>query len=495
MQQQLTIRPAARNTKTRRKKVCLTCQRRKKKCVGSTPRCETCRLGDWRCEWGPKNSSLAPTREKQQLASRKAPTPAPLLSVQNGLACELTPDSFQLLQYYTNVTGVLLQDFPQTTSLNPFVDVILPVAYDDDLLMHTLLAISGTHLSYSYKVAGVSPFAYATYKHYAHVLRELQRDVDTLVRRDVSHVVRLLVLLNFLAIYEVYSGSPYAALIVHLRGLTQLFCQLRTEVHDISSLPEETRDLASYAYENFNYLTLSNLFIPYPHQSDLVDLLSLASSGLTMDHEPVTAMLRADKVLLASIPRACALFVRRIAEQSAGEIKPTAAFMTEYTDLSSTIESWDASIAIIELDEDTATNPSYTSHKSKTYLVSRLLQHGLRIYILTAFMGNLPIPSPAIEDAIELEVEALANVHRILAKQGWNVATWAHLAAVTCFRTDALREEFVALMKTSNHARHFGLIREALELLWKEQKHDPKAFGPYGLMRILEKYNMSFCLS
>lgn len=127
------------------------------------------------------------------------------MSTGTSSACDLTPESLRLLEHYTNVTAILLPAWAQNQAQNPFVGSVLRVAYDDDLLMHAVLAVSGAHLSH--KLAGIASVEQATYKHYSYVLRRLRQDIGHGPPGDMQHTVRLLLVLAFLCQYEVGSSG------------------------------------------------------------------------------------------------------------------------------------------------------------------------------------------------------------------------------------------------------------------------------------------------
>jgi hypothetical protein len=84
---------------------------------------------------------------------------------------------------------------------NPFVTILLPMSYMDDLLMHALLAVSGAHLAY--RVADDPSLSSATAQHYSRLVSGLRVEFGSLRDDDVEKKERLLRILLVLCHYEV----------------------------------------------------------------------------------------------------------------------------------------------------------------------------------------------------------------------------------------------------------------------------------------------------
>jgi hypothetical protein len=77
-------------------------------------------------------------------------------------ACGYTPTSELLFKHYLEVTGPMLACVPAQKS--PFLNHVVPLAWTDDLLMHSVLALSGAHLSCN-RASG-DDVQTASWKHY-----------------------------------------------------------------------------------------------------------------------------------------------------------------------------------------------------------------------------------------------------------------------------------------------------------------------------------------
>lgn len=150
---------------------CLTCRRRKKKCDEVKPICAACLRNTLGCVWpapgpqkgcteGGSTSRQQTIHYSQDTASRfdvwaltlvstqpKVPTATiPLAPSQFALPESVSSESetWRLLDHYLKDTAnrlACLQD-----GQNPFLHTILPAALNDELLMNSILALSGVHM-------------------------------------------------------------------------------------------------------------------------------------------------------------------------------------------------------------------------------------------------------------------------------------------------------------------------------------------------------------
>jgi hypothetical protein len=84
---------------------------------------------------------------------------------------------------------------------NACLSSVLPIAYVDDLVMHGIMAMGGTHLC-SGKAANVQLKA-ATESHHACVLRGVRLALHDLQPGDTGKALRILSVLMLVAHYEV----------------------------------------------------------------------------------------------------------------------------------------------------------------------------------------------------------------------------------------------------------------------------------------------------
>ena len=111
----------------------------------------------------------------------------------------LTPVSGLLLRHYIAEGGPRLT--VTTSPHNVGMTSVLPLAYMDDLVMHSILAIGGTMLAL--KQADPGPLETATESHYACLLRGVRSALQDLQPQETTKVLRILMVLVLTATYEV----------------------------------------------------------------------------------------------------------------------------------------------------------------------------------------------------------------------------------------------------------------------------------------------------
>lgn len=221
---------------------CLTCRSRRKKCDEVRPRCAGCRRNQLPCDWPTQSSSERHSRPKDsttastvaindccpfkspvisarasilQRSNFSAPTIAPPVSSiwrgatsQDQRACLLTPQSVTLLSHFLMHTAASFATGPAND--NPFVTLLVPLASTDDLLMHALLAVSGTQLGSKDPNLPISvDFSRAARLHYSRLISGLLEELSGLAEDDLDKKERLLRLLMVACHYEV--GPSFAA--------------------------------------------------------------------------------------------------------------------------------------------------------------------------------------------------------------------------------------------------------------------------------------------
>ncbi len=103
-----------------------------------------------------------------------------------------------LLSHYLATTGPLLATAPSHGT--PFVSWVMPVAYNDDLLMHNVLALSMAHLSFRAKAPEINR---AVYQHYCLVVKALRQiSQSESLLKDPFVLLRVAMTLVMLGQYE-----------------------------------------------------------------------------------------------------------------------------------------------------------------------------------------------------------------------------------------------------------------------------------------------------
>jgi hypothetical protein len=198
---------------------CLPCRRRKKKCDEAKPTCTACQRNCIGCFWPSlfekenvesglgfgQNVRFAQSSAMANAAAiASAEIPVSLFPLVLPGSVSSAGETWRILHHYLNDTAnrlVCLQD-----SENPFLYTIFPAALNDELLMHSILALAGVHLmrrlpQYSSSIQS------STCQSYIRALKSLRVDLSHILkddgRRSVDSALRsLLLVLIFYLIEE-----------------------------------------------------------------------------------------------------------------------------------------------------------------------------------------------------------------------------------------------------------------------------------------------------
>lgn len=207
----------------RSKSGCLVCRRQHKKCDERRPECSRCLVMGKTCQWSRSSARREPDPELDRSHSfhdaASPPTqdslvdanpdgdqfsPIPTLDEGtkiSGQGLRLTaPPSF----FMDSVSSMFLAYFAAETSgylttvepeKNPFLTHMLPLAFSDELILHSLLALGGTHLERKNSSPEINA---CVCQHYEQVIHRLR---DTISRKPSESIDWLRALLALLILY------------------------------------------------------------------------------------------------------------------------------------------------------------------------------------------------------------------------------------------------------------------------------------------------------
>ncbi|KAJ5163728.1 Protein of unknown function DUF3468 [Penicillium coprophilum] len=163
----------AKITKGRSKTGCITCRRRKKKCDETKPACQNCQKNAVVCEgyplkeiWKSGRQRLADVARSQSLTA--VPRSLPLLI--DGIETDVDRRFLDHFVYGFSRVLTLIND-----DSNPFKEILLPMATQHRGLMHSLMCLSGSHLS------GLDPepnLKERKYFHFHHAIQDLKDNIN-----------------------------------------------------------------------------------------------------------------------------------------------------------------------------------------------------------------------------------------------------------------------------------------------------------------------------
>ncbi|KAL3439964.1 fungal-specific transcription factor domain-containing protein [Aspergillus insuetus] len=378
----------------------------------------------------------------------------------------LLPESPMLLSHYLEDTAPKLAPAPGV----PWVSWILPVAYNDDLLMNAILALSGGHLLY--KLPDNQEIHHATHRHYSsavHILYQVLGDGSTLSEPLALLRVALTILILFH--YEVVSGNLDGSPFAHLRAARQLVLNLRSE--SCRSMSAAEQKLYGFVMEVYSYIVLCNSITPFNMNCNrtliydsflqtLDDLQGLGAFGVMFSggHHLFE--------LISSI----SLF----AAQDAGLDRHQ-----EYRQLKARIRALESPV---REKHDDILRPGC----SASFEVCRI---ALLVFLETASSPFFKYDTARMPHLQPLLDVAVLSLPQILPSNYSCILMWPIMIIGSCLM-EADQRAVISHMLLHNQ---YGMKNTAqasmlLDLLWKDS--DGYSFGPYGLGLLMDRHNLDY---
>lgn len=399
-----------------------------------------------------------------------------------GTACTLTQASVMLLQHYFEYTAGLLCTSPP--AICPFITVVLPLAYTDELLMHTVLALSGTHLEckqsrwHAGSVGVVNPgMQHATALHYQKTISGLRRELVNLETANGQKQARLLLILIIACHYEGISGNESGMMLQHLRASRELVGRLLIQ-------PQRSnidRESLGFGLELFAYLSIVNSLASYRNIGKLAqpyDTFLTSLDGLS-SYSTFGSMFGGCHSLYELIPHISQLGVEYLAGEKilGDDWVPSAKLQLCYETIERRIANWTLPSSADSLARNETTDIA---------TAAEAIRHSLYIYLMASFCGSSR-PDPIVQSQINARTDiVLALATSVNDMRIRSMLLWPCIIAGSCMTIEEQQKRLMyALIHSGFDMKHLFSMCETLELLWRE--NDIIAYGPYGLYLIMEK--------
>ncbi|KIY02167.1 uncharacterized protein Z520_02305 [Fonsecaea multimorphosa CBS 102226] len=406
------------------------------------------------------------------------PVTASFLSSKRALL--LNPSSLLLLQHYLEATSTFLVAKP--LSNNPFITVVLPLAYSDDLLMHAVLVLSGTHLSY--KRRDDLKIQLATHQHYSLVLRNLRSlFADESSHDDVRRALRLLLVLVVLCHVEAISGEPHGGIFPHLRASRELVLKLLQEPQ--RTLHDDTKLVKGFALEVYFYLVLVNSITPYGRDKARVLPVDTLCSSLDFlkEYETYGVFFSCGHGLFELISQVSILATERLTDEESGVNSPDT--QVEKDRLVDTITRW----------ESPPVAPEMAEWQAEHVWTGEIYRHALLIFIEASMCGSV-VSNPKVIVSIQRHIDKALPLIVPVAKSPFNtILLWPTMIIGSCLICQGQRRDYIRLLRTKPTI-DISQVNEAanlLEYLWEDE--DERAYGPFGLHFVMEKRRINFSMA
>ncbi|KAH6980622.1 fungal-specific transcription factor domain-containing protein [Ilyonectria sp. MPI-CAGE-AT-0026] len=521
--QDITRRSKRSANFTRTKSGCLTCRLRRKKCGERRPVCEGCTRNSLICSW--PSQTPAPdvtvasgeeiransTRSRTANASHDMSSPscpAPIAHRVSGKritqavipVCERaggppTPNmmplgppissSFpgkieeqSLFQHYVCSTASRLT-VRREGDFNPFLTLVIPLAYRHSDVLHAVLAISSSHLSFS------DPYYTAIAKsHYAVALRAAKYHITKVAQGKHDNIAHFLALLALLCNFEAVDGDMSGAIQSHLTASSALL--------PAASLSGEDKELVAFILELQLYFSaiapnvgLDDTQIGREHES-----LEETDNG---DNFPVLEgsntfgfMFGLSFKLFRLIPDIVRLAYREPAVNEARHHDPT--LLQEFFRLETEIIQWTPHHPRPNSCSEGLTLPSMDLTGGLLY------QQALLIFLRVAIYGP-GCPTNKILAEIDQIIEEfiLLLQHLPIDSLAWTNLLWALITTGSCLRKTEHRDFLTAALRNQRHLMHTcSSVLRVLGWVWGHSDSDLAFYGPYGIQKLALSYGGSF---
>ncbi|KAF4343143.1 transcriptional activator UGA3 [Fusarium beomiforme] len=510
-----------RRNHPRSKTGCLTCRMKRKKCDEVKPICTACNKSRQDCRWPspdknqhpdtqlgsssesiveaggsskpiniiPGTSNIPIVPGTSQATSTSAPRAAPTY----GNLAYLNDDSRRLYRQYLDVTAEMLTRGPSLDG-NPFIQYLLPLASDDELVLDCILAIGGAHLIIN-DTSSCSKTArkleVAARGHYAKVLSGIQKllayhtgqiidNPDTYV--GPSTPSRVLLILLLLCVYDHVQGSSRSSIYHHLKASREYITLLSSSTNSSDHL----RHLRGFILELYTYHAIKLAISPRSLLSE--EVLEIDASVHSLDvldgYKSRGYLLGFGQRLFEMVPEISRLAEARREEEKRDNTLPTA-LEARYKSLLSRLQSFDP------YEHSNGLRPPQESNNA-----AMIYQNALIVYLKSAFHRDM-LADPKLAAELETRIaHVMPSFYALFVGDSPYRRTllWPGVIMASCARrkehVQGFRAGFVARASQTPGAVKMGA--RIIELLWDDT--DPRAFGPRGLSYIMTKHGISFSL-
>jgi len=121
------------------------------------------------------------------------------------------PNASLLFNYYVSQTAHQIVAAPVHN--NPFLNIVLPIAFSDHVVMNSVLAIAGAHLRFDETLDQET--VTATWSHHSLVLHDLQLELSRSQLDQENETLRLLLVILLLCMVEASFVSSFSSPIIY----------------------------------------------------------------------------------------------------------------------------------------------------------------------------------------------------------------------------------------------------------------------------------------
>ena len=294
----------------------------------------------------------------------------------------------------------------------------------------------------------------------------------------------------------------------HLRASRQLLlCLVEQSPSDLSRSAIDSEALG-FSLELYVYLVICNTTLaPYgmmPARHLHLDDILLTTLTTAKNFSTFGSLFAGSQELYRLIPEVSQLATERLLEETSAENShgsfvspPSARILQKHSELYNRLTNFQLS-----LPRQRPTHEAKDSHSS--YIAAaEALRAALHIYLLCALHGSSMLiesesPTSTTFATITSHTTTLYGhaLPLIASQQFMATLMWPIVVAGTVMRDPKGQAALLSETRSNKIGmRHLELIGEVLELLWNEQEVDKRAYGPFGLGLVMEKYGVNIVVA
>lgn len=346
--------------------------------------------------------------------------------------------------------------------------------------MHSVLALSGTHLAY--RKGSDSCVQTATLQHYSTAISGLRTSFTTFKSGNVQETVKLLLVLLVVCHYEILSGERTGVVFNHLRACRSLIVSIFPTLNSsfIDTLPDQEKTALSVCLELYAYIMTTNTLTSYgtitngglPYDDFLFSLDSLSG------YSSFGTMFGGCHSLFELIPQIAQFASARMDEEKVGLEHMSPKLQELHDKLETSIRLW----TLPKLKPPCTETAEEWIERT---VAAEVLRDGLFIYLASTSSGSV-VSDKALLDRIQFHIDVMShNLRRLTLPRVCANLMWPIIIAGSCVVKEAQRTLISRALKHSYFPmKHTFTACELLEKLWENPA--PEAFGPYGL-HLIEK--------
>jgi hypothetical protein len=306
---------------------------------------------------------------------------------------------------------------------------------------------------------------------------------------------------------KVISGDTQGKMFQHLRASRQLILSLR--IHSRSLPTDSCRQLFSLMCELYAYLVLTNTLTPHAaiqeraivFDSFIIHLDEIGKSAyrgiMLVGLHGLLELIPLISVLAASRLREDAVESDSVAQDRDGAAKSRSVLLDTYRILKARIDGWSLpplSEQASDLSIDAPTNcaAAIKSRYKERCIAGEVYRHALYIYLSSSMAGQI-CTDQDVRVSLHTHACTILDLATTLAELSFDYTMlWPVIICGSCLTSKSHQDFLLAALDFSRY--HMGHVKTAsnlLKLLWDDP--DPRAFGPYGLYFVIEKYKINFC--